>query len=402
MFIIISKLDKSENENYYQYIWRIGQYVQSGEFSWKEITPYINEQLFDDDESKYRDESSYRKPVAYAKNFYEAGAFTTDEEYVKQMNEVTQNIFKEKQKLSDERTALNRVLRQQARSDANFEYLEKLIMENGKTTLPHYDVPKISSDKDLVVMISDIHYGVDVDNTFGKYNSTICADRFVKLLNKIKILQELNQCEKVHVLLLGDNISGNIHVTTKLENRENVIEQIKGVSELLSGFVYELSKLFKFTYVNSVPGNHSRIGLKDEVLRGERLDDLIPWYMKAKLSSFNNIRFTEFMNYDDTIAGVRVRGHEGLLVHGDFDCANQNGISKLVMMLGFIPDFILFGHLHNNFYQDISNVHVIRGGSFMGTVDDYTISKRITGRPSQMCFTVNDEGIESLYPIILS
>jgi len=401
VFDIYSKLKKHEDENYYQYLWRVGGYVRDGEYSgWKEIVSFVNEALYGDDESQYRDESTYRKAVQYARNFYENGVFTSEQEYLKQMNLASQKIYKEKQKLSDERRSLNTSLRDQARREENTEYLESLIKNTGLVAFPRYDIPSVKSGKDLVVLLSDIHYGVDVENVFGTYNSEVCACRFGQLLSQINYIQSINNCEKVYILLLGDNISGNIHVTTRLENRENVIEQVQGVSELISKFIYDVSKMFSKTFVNSVPGNHSRIGLKDDVLRGERLDDLIPWYCKAKLSHISNIQFCEFNNYDDTIASVTIRGNKGLIVHGDFDDPTESGISKLTMMLGYVPEFIAFGHKHNNFYQDISNVQVIRGGSFMGTVDDYTISKRITGRPSQMCFTVTDNGIESLYPII--
>ena len=58
----MNEFKKMENENFHQYIWRMDELVQSGKYkNWKEITPFINEELFGDDESLYRDESAFRK-----------------------------------------------------------------------------------------------------------------------------------------------------------------------------------------------------------------------------------------------------------------------------------------------------------------------------------------------------
>lgn len=120
--------------------------------------------------------------------------------------------------------------------------------------------------------------------------------------------------ENAYVLLLGDLLNGEIHFTTQLENRENVTEQVQKTAELISAFVYELSKHFKCVYVNGVAGNHSRISFKDQVLRGNRLDNLIPWYMKAKLSHLDNVVFIDDNNYDATIGRCTVRGKEYILI----------------------------------------------------------------------------------------
>ena len=63
--------------------------VNDSEKNWKEITPFVNRELFGDDESQYRDESAYRKAVKYARDFYEAGVFgdSEDEYYKKLENE---------------------------------------------------------------------------------------------------------------------------------------------------------------------------------------------------------------------------------------------------------------------------------------------------------------------------
>jgi predicted phosphodiesterase len=200
------------------------------------------------------------------------------------------------------------------------------------------------------------------------------------------------------LILLGDLISGEIHFTTQLENRENVTEQVQKAGEYISAFAYEISKHFNSLYINGIAGNHSRTSYKDCVLRGNRLDNLIPWYMKAKLSHIENIEFIDGYNYDPTIGVCEIRGKSYLMVHGDYDKFTDAGVAKLVMMLGFKPEAVFCGHLHKCSYDESADVRLIRSGSFCGTVDDYTISKRLSGKPTQMICAVNSEGVIGLHP----
>ena len=328
---------------------------------------------------------------------------TNPEEFSKEkeLDKKLHDIRKEKQKLFDERTALNKTLRENARVEEDLYKLELLIKNNGTATLSPANNFIASADNDLFICLSDFHLGIDTDTYFGKYNSDIAADRLSQYLSKIIEIQELHKSENAYVGILGDILNGEIHFTTQLENRENVTEQIQKSAELISAFIYELSKHFRTVYINGVAGNHSRISFKDQVLRGNRLDNLIPWYMKAKLDHLQNVIFIDDENYDSTIAACTIRGNEYLLVHGDWDSYSESGVSKLVMMLNFKPKGIFYGHLHRCSYDDIANVKIIRSGSFSGTTDDYTISKRFSGKPSQMVCVIDNDGIKACYPVSL-
>ena len=324
-----------------------------------------------------------------------------DDTYLAEIRAEKQEIRKEKQKLYDERTGLNKLLREQARCENDLEYLEKLVKERAFNYLTTHSTPLNNSDNDLFICISDFHLGSSNDNYFGKYNSDIAAQRLSEYLEKIIEIQKLHNSENAYVGFLGDLINGEIHFTTQLENRENLTTQVQKCAELLSSFIYELSKYFKNVFVNGVAGNHSRTSYKDQVLRGNRLDNLIPWYMKAALQHIENITFVDNENYDDTIGKITIRGNEYLLVHGDWDSFNQAGVSKLVMMIGYKPTAIFYGHMHKCSYDDIYGVKIIRSGSFSGTGDDYCVSKRIFGNASQMVVVLNNTGVKACYPIEL-
>lgn len=313
-----------------------------------------------------------------------------------------QELRKEKQKLSDERAALNRRLREEAREEEDLKNLKELIVKSGEKYLPVSNNKYIESDNDLIVCLSDFHIGLDVENSFGEYNSTVAEKRLIDYLEQILAIREIYDSENVYLILLGDIINGEIHYTTQLENRENMVEQIQKSAELISAFVYELSKHFKTVYVNGISGNHSRTNKKDYVLRNNRLDSLVIWYMQAKLSNLNNLYFGIDDNIDSTIGKFKVRGNTYLMVHGDWDDFSPNGVSKLVFMTGIKPAAIFYGHLHKCSYDDISDIKVIRSGTFIGAVDDYCISKRIYGKPSQMVCVADCRGIKVLCPVGLN
>ncbi len=364
------------------------------DLDWSEIVAKYNLNIASD---TLRKASSTIFGGCFVKNYFESqNNDTTDSNYDIQLRE----IRREKQKLFDERAAFNKSNRDVARLEQDLDYLEEVIKN---TQYKPFDVVYHNDrDKDLVVLLSDMHIGLDVESSFGKYNSDIAKEMLGKYLGEVIDAIELYKIQNVYVILLGDEIHGNIHTTVQLQSRENVIEQIQLVSEMASDFIYNIAKHCDNVIVNSVGGNHSRLGRKDDVLRDERLDNLVVWYAEAKLSNISNIHFESEENIDPTIAKNTIRGKIYYFVHGDYDSFSESGINKLVAMTREFPHLIAFGHLHKNSYDDINDIKIVRSGSFAGTYDDYTISKRISGKPSQAMCVVDETGIKNFIPVDLS
>ena len=395
------ELIKRSDENENQYLWRIDNLIRSGTYkNWEEVTPIVNQQLYDD-EMDYKGESAFRKKVAAARQFYEAGVFDTfsEDEYLKKLQKQKEEIELEKIKLRDERTVWGREQRTVARLDNCVEMLGDLI----KNTTPYQYIPNsihYSGYNDLLVCLSDIHMGLETEGFYGSYDPEVAERYMIHYLSEIRDVAaryEINEC---YLAILGDLINGKIHLTTMIENRDDVIIQVQQVAELVTWFISELCKTFKHVYVNSVGGNHSRLDKKDAVIRTERLDNLVSWYAKARLHEYPNLTFTE-SRYDPTIAYFNIRGLQFILCHGDYDTKSENGVQKITMMIGEVPYAIVMGHHHTTAYEEISGVKVIQSGSFAGSGSDYCITKRIIGEPSQAVAVVSDRGIEAFYPVIL-
>lgn len=396
-------LELKENESELQYIWRLCNAKDSGilDMNWEELTEILNKNLRED-ETEYYGSSAYRKKYQQAKLFYEeVFSKMKPSSYTDEMILYKRDLEKAKIQFRDERNEWNKQNRIAARVEQKLDYLEGQLLQLGKKEYPNHKNVEINSDNDILVLLSDLHIGQTFESAWGEYNSDIAQERMDVLFEEILKIQKRHKSENINVAISGDLISGNIHSTIAISNRENVIEQVKIAADIITNFCYRLSENFNNVKVINVVGNHSRITRKDEAIHDERLDDLIGWIINKSLSNVENIVFDDNANIDSGIATFNIRDKEYVSVHGDYDKFSKSGVSNLCMMLGYIPYAILFGHLHTCAVDENNGVKMIRSGSFAGSGCDYTIEKRLSGRPSQMVCVCNDKGIEAYYTVEL-
>ena len=310
----------------------------------------------------------------------------------------------ERQKFYDQRNAFNKLVRERSRQEELNEILVKSIQEGDLPRLDYEFDPYgvvTQSDNDLLVSLNDIHYGATVENYWNTYNSDICREMMCQYLDRIIQIARTHSSQNCIIWANGDEISGNIHKSITVTNKENVIEQIKGVSELIAEFIAELSKHFVTVTFVSVAGNHSRLDPnKDNALVSERLDDLIEWYLAARLQSFENVIIGGGEKVDETMYLIDVRGKTYCGVHGDFD-GSPSKIQALQTMARKPLYAVLSGHLHHCKIDDVQGIRTIMAGSFLG-MDDYCVQKRIYGRPEQMVCVCDETGVRCSYNVSLN
>ena len=308
-------------------------------------------------------------------------------------------LKKERQKFYDQRAAFNKVIRDRSRQEELNEILISAVQSGSLPSL-HYEPSYIqTSDNDLMVSLNDMHYGIDVHNAWNTYNPEVCQKMMCNYLDQIICIAERHGSENCVVFNNGDSISGNIHSTIQIANRENVIEQVKGVSELISEFLAELSKHFRTVTFVSVAGNHSRLNTKENSPLDERMDDLISWYLSARLQNFENITIGCEEKLGNSMYLIDVRGKTYCGVHGDFD-GSATKIAALQTMAQRPLYAVLSGHLHHNKIDEVQGVKTVMAGSFLG-MDDFCIQKRIYGKPEQLVLVCDANGIVCHYDIKL-
>lgn len=386
-------LKRQENESFLDWKLRLitAKIEKTIDLDWSEISEMLGLNVSGDHLRK----TAYGI-YEYAKHFEDKVKNNiTDDKLLKEYEIKKRELQKEKQKFFDERISYNKQLREEARWDEINEIIERTITNGNLPQLEYVYKTVEHSDNDLMVSLNDLHFGADIHNAWNTYNSDICKERLNTYINRILQIKRLYNSENCYVCGNGDFINGNIHPSVLVSNRENIIEQIMGVSEIISEFIAELSKHFNNVVFTSVAGNHSRLGTKDNSLKNERLDDLIPWYVKARLQNFDNVSVTK--NIDNTMSVVDIRGKKYLNVHGDYD-SGKSAKQSCALMAGKDIYAICCGHLHHNATDYIDEIKIIMAGSFLG-MDDYCISNRIVGIPQQLICVCNENGVDGVFDV---
>lgn len=395
--IVITSYKRFENESDEELIYRVCSDKDSIG-SWQDVANILNELLGTEyTESKFRKQFQAFNKMLNANR----GKFTDSDEQIKEIEVQKRELERKKIQFRDERNAWQKQNYADARVEEKLDKLEDELTSLGRTNFDTHNTISIDSDNDMLIILSDLHIGQTFDSIFGKYNTDIAKDRLNQLLNEVLSIRDLHNSRKCYVSLQGDLISGNIHKSIQVTNRENVIEQVKNATELVSSFCYELSLHFENVFLSNVSGNHTRIERKEDAIHDERLDDIISWAVELSLKHIDNFHVLH-RNIDTGIADIDIRGKSYIAVHGDYDGFNKSGVQNLCLALGFVPYAITFGHLHVCSVDETNGVKMIRGGSLAGCGDSYTIEKRLTGKPSQMVCICTNNGIKAYYPIELT
>ena len=320
------------------------------------------------------------------------------EEYEKLLEQELK-IKKEKVKLNDLKAQLNKKVREFARKENLGEILEEKIKELDMQPRVINDEYKqrVTSNRDMVCLISDIHYGIKTTNALTPYDSDICKQKMNYLIDKTIKFSLENDVDKLYVMILGDEISGLIHNTTRLEQREDVISQVIDVSELLYESIMKLANNLPFVVVGLAQGNHSRVMAdKKDSLEHENFTRLIKEFLRLRLVNVSNVLLLE-NKFDESIIEVNIRGYNVIGLHGQND--SLNNVSKLIEMFDKKIDYVCFGHYHNAKEFENNKTDVIVNGCFSG--DDYSKRLRLYNKPIQKLLLFDDTGKIATYNINL-
>lgn len=389
-----------ESENLEHFIWRLGQAKDSGilDMSWDDIADVINKEIGNEDMPF--SSSAFRKPYQQAKRFYDAGVFgeISDGEYLKELQSQKQELEKQKVKVRDERNELKRVIREEARKESFKDQVLRSIAESDCHPLLYDEMKKfdgiLKSDNDLIISMTDLHTGIEIDNYFNKFNEDVLRERMNNYLDKIFEVKLRHGSENAYVIL-SELVSGIIHTELRIENNQNLIDQFLTAANYISQFLSELSYRFEEVNVYMCPGNHSRISpKKEDSLKGENIDHLAIPFLEAKLQNFENIKFHN-NNIEESIAMFSVRGNIVMASHGDKDSPG-NVVQKFTLMFGMRPALVYLGHRHTNAMTTVYDTKVIQSGCMSGS-DNYCMDKRLKNKPEQTISVVTENGLECLY-----
>ena len=389
-------LQKRQDENESQYIWRIGQAKDSGliDDTWSELSPILNKEL-DIEETEWRGESAWRKKYRVMQQAYD-DVFSKQqfsESHYDELNVKKRELEKAKIKLQTEKLEYNRWLREEARDELICEKICEAIK-----MLPEFEVPQriipTHSDREGTLLLADAHYGTEfkIVGLFGEvlneYSPEIFEARMWNLLDQTVEICNKEGFTSLNVYDLGDEIDGLLRVSQLWKLRYGVIESAVRYGRFISIWLNELSKHVYVKYQMVKDSNHCQLrllGQPKNTFKDENVSSIISDKIMDKLENNPNFEFIQNptgLVFDDNIVGYSVLGAHG-------ECKNlEQAIKELSKTYRTQIDFMVGGHKH---HQNSTNVgiesDVIGAPSIIG-IDDYSLSLNKTSDPGATLFVL--------------
>lgn len=393
--------DKLANENEEQYILRICSMKEQNDWTWQDIANILNDSL-----GHNYGESAYRKKFQSFNKMMEANedTFFTEDEYLKKIREEKEELYKAKKQFQDQRREYNKILTMDARSDHLTEELISIAKALPIRGLNNFsDIPVVESGKEAILVLADWHYGEVSNNIWNKYDTDICKQRVQKLYEKASQYLKHHRVEKLHIMLLGDEIHGAIHSSCRVMSEENTCEQLIHVSEILAEFINELSSKVNHIDVYSTYGNHARtIQNKDDSIHSDNMERIIPWWIRQRLQNNNRVNIID-SDYYEFIA-FNVCGYNVVGCHGDLDKVKNFGVvvnTIFSKLYGKTIDYTFLADKHHIEEFEQLGIESVLVRSLCGA-DEYSNNKRLYSSPGQtlVIFTPED-GRQCTYNIKL-
>ena len=177
----ITTYKRFENESTDELIYRICKdKEQIG--TWQDVANIINELTGDD-----FGESTYRKKFQAFQKMLDANQskFVNSDSQIKEIEAQKRELERAKIKFRDERNAWQKQNYIDARVEQKLDLLEEELLSQGRVNFDIHDNVNISSDNDILVILSDFHIGQTFRSIWGEYNSDIAKKRLNQLLNEI-------------------------------------------------------------------------------------------------------------------------------------------------------------------------------------------------------------------------
>lgn len=369
---------KGETEK--QYIWRVSQYVKENKITWRELADIIN-QTWREDESEYRDESAYRKPVSYAAAYYdEVFSKMISNEYSDQLVAQKNEIIKERKKIQTEKIEINKWLRESARDEMIAEQITKAISKLEPLKIPACIKTKEKSTKAAVLCLADCHYGVEfeIKGLFGEilnsYSPETFEARMWALMNKIIGIAVKEDLTELNIFMLGDEINGILRLDSQLMKlRYGIIDSSVKFADFMAGWLTELSHYIGIKLYHVQDSNHNQLrllGQPKNAFPEENMSKVIMTIIKERLRDNPCV---EIIDNPTGLIFADLAGYQVLGVHGEVKNLAQacNDFSRLYNTK---IDCIVGAHIHHLKSEEIGfDSEAISVRSLIG-IDSYAVS----------------------------
>ena len=311
------------------------------------------------------------------------------EDELRRIETLKDEFYKEKMRYTDKLRTYNAKLREESR----FENLKAAMLAelaNIKPPRLYKNVTYTPQESRVAsLLISDIHYGIKVDNQVNYYDCEVAKDRLEQIAGMTCDMCKDMKVKTLNICILGDVVNGIINVSNRIEQEEDIMTQIINVGNILTEFIINISAKVPEVKIYTVWGNHARIpsinaAKKNDTVNRENLERLVYHFIKTMLPTH---KIVTSMNDDYLV--THICGDVVVMEHGDK--GSSNPIYGYTNILHEKPDIIFRGHDHEFSVKTLSDTKIVTNGSLVGT-DDYALSLRVNSQPSQTFIVHNPLG----------
>lgn len=308
---------------------------------------------------------------------------------------------------------LERELRKRRKADVFTERVAMAVTDAiERRGVPEFPKPPkrtpTPGEHEFVLLWSDVHYGevVSAEETNGinEYDTAICWERHQRMRESLLSYADNRpyKVERLHVLALGDMLSGSIHGELKETNEIPLAEAAVDFGERGAEWLVSLAERFRSIEFAGVVGNHPRFDQKPRAKTGFDNADWISYHHIRTL-----LRGHPAFSFDIPRANThlhQVFDRNVLLAHGDAIRSSMpgvpwggvmrraNALHAQYVQQGLPIDLYVFGHFHQRALVNGPGAsRIALNGSPKG-VDEYSLKAFGGGeRPGQLLLTYHAE-----------
>ncbi len=395
----MNRYSRKDNETTIDYLLRLAEIKieeKPEDLEWSDIVNYCGFNCHYDSLRKALQPSEYGGYAIYKYLKNNIVNETINEDTIAKQIEVAQReIYKERQKLRDEKNEYNAWLREQSRIELFYERIDESVdrMLSKKARVIPSPILVNENDDKAVISFADPHYGAyfKIEGFNGEilneYNPEIFAKRMWNLRDEILEFCKIHNIKNVSIVDLGDSVEGILHLSQLKSLRGNIVDDILDYADFIDDWLTSLSKdLYIDLYTSE--GNHSDLRLltgKKGDFPHENLEKIYSRTIKKAFKNNPNVCIHESLN---GLNYFNVNGYNILTAHGNKENNIKNSINDYEDTYNIDIDYFLVGHLHSkNEFEVSKGKEVIQVRSVMG-INDFSRDIKKTSESGATMFTI--------------
>ena len=397
----INRYQRKDLEDSMEYLLRLTAIKleeKPSDLEWQDIVNNCNLNCHYDSLRKAMQPEGYGAMAVY--NYFKGkveSGLITDDKVLKEYEIKKREIYKERQKLRDEKNEYSAWLREQSRMELFYERIdeavEKLLRKKNRV-MPSPISIESNSDK-LFSAFADPHYGSEFvikgfdGETINEYNPSIFEKRMIEYRDELIDFGKKNNTNHLYLVDLGDSIEGILHLSALQSLRGNIVDHILDYADFIEDWLFSLSEVFHIDFYTS-EGNHSDLRLmtgKKGDFPHENLEKIYTRNLKKAFRKNDNVLIHDSL---DGLNYFNVNGFKVLSAHGNNENNLKNSIKDYEDTYNIEVDYFCVGHLHSkNEFEVAKGKEVIQVRSVMG-VNVYSKDIKKTSDAGATMFVVRE------------